>query len=158
MNDVFTVTSSVSQTKPTASRLSLHFLHSSTPVPPHPLRSCTSPHLFLRAACSIPFLCQGKNVTRCKLYSLYNTPQDWISEADFVFELLGQLVEDRLTAHLLHNGDTSPVVQTPVTVLPHSICHSCVCVSVSLSVCVCVCVCLNSFLLVFFSAVCVGAG
>lgn len=42
--------------------------------------------------------------------------------ADFVFELVWQLVEDRLTAHLLHNGNTGPVVQAPVPILPLSIC------------------------------------
>lgn len=86
-----------------------------------------------------PFSRQRKNVTHCKLYSLYNTLQDWISEADFVFELLRQLVEDRLTVHLLHNGGTGPVVQAPVPVVPLSICHSCE------IVCVCACVCDSVF-------------
>lgn len=76
-----------------------------------------------------PFLARGKNVTHCKLYLLNNTRRDWISEADFVFEMLWQLVGDRLTAHLLLDGRAGPVLQDPFCRAPRhlSLLWDCVC-------------------------------
>lgn len=133
MKDLFTVTSSSWTTESTPFCSVVHFsFFFFTLVLPRCSAPAHPPHPLLLPAISVsPFLCQEKNVAHCKVYSLYNTRQGWISEADFVFELLWQLVEDRLTAHPLHNGGTGPVVQTPVPILPLSICHSsgtlCVC-------------------------------
>ena len=112
--------------------------------------------------------CQRNIVTHCKLYSLNDTRQYRVSQADFVCEPLWQLVEDRLTAYPLHKGRTGPIPQASVPVLflcpfpsvsptGQGVCVCvCMCVCVYECLCVCACVCVDGSCVRVF--VCVVGG